>query len=179
VRAVARAPAKRRKGKGASRPRPFDAMGFTLPPELAAGEPPEARGLARDGVRMLVSHISGGQMLHSVFRDLPRHLSPGDLLVVNASATINGALTGRWEGGPRAGEPVVLHLSTPRPGGPPNQWVVELRQPTETGTLPLLTAAPASGCDSVPAAGPSCSSRMRRNDRPYPVPTVCGSGWPS
>ena len=31
-----------------------DALDFTLPPELEATEPPEARGLARDGVRLLV-----------------------------------------------------------------------------------------------------------------------------
>ena len=29
--------------------------GFTLPAELEAHDPPEARGLARDGVRLLVS----------------------------------------------------------------------------------------------------------------------------
>lgn len=29
---------------------------FELPPKLEAGSPPEARGLRRDGVRLLVAH---------------------------------------------------------------------------------------------------------------------------
>ncbi len=33
-------------------------MNFFLPPELEAGEPPEARGLARDEVRLMVSYHS-------------------------------------------------------------------------------------------------------------------------
>ena len=36
------------------------ALDFSLPPELEAHEPPEARGLRRDQVRLLVS--SRGQM---------------------------------------------------------------------------------------------------------------------
>ncbi len=35
---------------------------FTLPAELEAHDPPEARGLARDGVRMLVSRRSSGEI---------------------------------------------------------------------------------------------------------------------
>ena len=31
-----------------------DGLDFVLPPELEAGEPPEARGLARDEVRLMV-----------------------------------------------------------------------------------------------------------------------------
>jgi S-adenosylmethionine:tRNA ribosyltransferase-isomerase len=115
-------------------------MEFELPPEFAAGEPPEARGLPRDGVRMMVSHVSDDRVRHATFRDLPRLLEPGDLLVVNASATINASLAGRWESGQRAGDEVELHLSTPLPGGTPEQWVIELREPTDEGTVPLLTA---------------------------------------
>jgi S-adenosylmethionine:tRNA ribosyltransferase-isomerase len=115
-------------------------MEFELPPEFAAGEPPEARGLPRDGVRMMVSHVSDDRIRHATFRDLPRLLEPGDLLVVNASATINASLAGRWESGQRAGDEVELHLSTPLPGGTPEQWVIELREPTDEGTVPLLTA---------------------------------------
>ena len=36
----------------------LDPLDFALPPELEAGEPPEARGLARDEVRLMVSHRS-------------------------------------------------------------------------------------------------------------------------
>ena len=59
-------------------------MDFTQPAELEAPAPPEARGLARDGVRLLVSRAGAGTLEHHRFTDLPRLLLPGDLLVNNA-----------------------------------------------------------------------------------------------
>jgi S-adenosylmethionine:tRNA ribosyltransferase-isomerase len=112
-------------------------LGFDLPAELSAGEPPEARGLARDGVRLMLSEVEGDRVRHAAFRELPELLSPGDLLVVNESATINAALDAIWESGDRAGEQVALHLSTPLPGGSGTEWIVELREPTDEGTRPL------------------------------------------
>ena len=47
--------------------RPLD---FDLPPELEAGEPPEARGLARDEVRLLVSYRARNRVVHARFRRL-------------------------------------------------------------------------------------------------------------
>jgi S-adenosylmethionine:tRNA ribosyltransferase-isomerase len=47
---------------------------FALPSELEATEPPEARGLPRDGVRLLVSHLDAGVIEHARFSDLPRWL---------------------------------------------------------------------------------------------------------
>jgi S-adenosylmethionine:tRNA ribosyltransferase-isomerase len=91
---------------------------FTLPDHLIAGEPPEARGLARDGVRLLVARSGGVE--HSRFRDLPMKLQPGDLLVVNTSATLPAAVDGIRRGG----KPVVVHFSTPLG---PGSHVVELR----------------------------------------------------
>ena len=94
-----------------------------------ASEPPEARGLERDEVRMLVARRSGGPRLqHARFLDLPSQLAPGDLLVVNTSATLPAALPAR-----RAdGESLDLHLSTPLPGADrdatPLRYVVELRR---------------------------------------------------
>ena len=64
---------------------------FTLPPELEAHDPPEARGLARDGVRLLVSRTASGEISHHGFRKLPGLLLPGDLLVVNTSQTLPGS----------------------------------------------------------------------------------------
>ena len=61
---------------------------FALPAELEAHDPPEARGLARDGVRMLVSRRSSGEIGHHGFRDLPDLLLPGDLLVINNTGTL-------------------------------------------------------------------------------------------
>ncbi len=93
-----------------------------------ASEPPEARGLARDEVRMLVARRRGEPRLqHARFLDLPSQLAPGDLLVVNTSATLPAALPAR-----RAGESLDLHLSTPLPGADPDatplRYVVELRR---------------------------------------------------
>ena len=50
--------------------------------------PPEARGLRRDGVRLLVAGPGPGALRHARFADLPRVLCAGDLLVVNTSATL-------------------------------------------------------------------------------------------
>ena len=85
----------------------------------AASQPPEARGLTRDGVRLLAATPDG--LVHSRFRDLPRFLAPGDLLVVNTSATLAAALPAQRAGG-RA---VTVHLSNQLDNG---TWLVELRQ---------------------------------------------------
>jgi S-adenosylmethionine:tRNA ribosyltransferase-isomerase len=85
----------------------------------AASLPPEARGLTRDGVRLLAATPDG--LVHARFRDLPRFLAPGDLLVVNTSATLAAALPAQRAGG-RA---VTVHLSNQLDNG---TWLVELRQ---------------------------------------------------
>ena len=85
----------------------------------AASQPPEARGLTRDGVRLLAATPDG--LVHARFRDLPRFLAPGDLLVVNTSATLAAALPAQRPGG-RA---VTVHLSNQLDNG---TWLVELRQ---------------------------------------------------
>jgi S-adenosylmethionine:tRNA ribosyltransferase-isomerase len=89
---------------------------FTLPAELEAHDPPEARGVARDGVRMLVSRRSTGQVSHHAFRELPGLLLPGDLVVVNDTGTLPAQV--------RAGRDRAVHFSTPLPDG---AWLVELR----------------------------------------------------
>ena len=58
----------------------FTLADFTLPAELEAHDPPEARGIPRDGVRLLVSRSAAGQVSHHGFGDLPDLLLPGDLL---------------------------------------------------------------------------------------------------
>src|SRR5262245_6003941 len=95
---------------------------FELPAALEAGEPPEARGLRRDDVRLLVSDVEHDSIEHARFRDLPRWLSAGDLLVVNTSGTLNAALSATSD----TGEAFELHLSTQLPGG---FWTVEVRRP--------------------------------------------------
>jgi S-adenosylmethionine:tRNA ribosyltransferase-isomerase len=102
---------------------------FALPSELEASEPPEARGVPRDGVRLLVSDFERNVIEHARFSDLPRWLDPGDLLVVNTSGTMNAALTATTSDG----EEFELHVSTRLPGG---FWTVELRVPSAVASLP-------------------------------------------
>lgn len=92
---------------------------FVLPPDREASAPPEARGLARDQIRLLVS--DQGSTTHARFRELSRYLRAGDLLVVNDSATLSAAVDA-WIGN----DPVVLHFSTWLDDG---SWVVEVRSP--------------------------------------------------
>ncbi|GAA5129591.1 S-adenosylmethionine:tRNA ribosyltransferase-isomerase [Pseudonocardia adelaidensis] len=94
---------------------------FTVPPELSASEPPEVRGLARDGVRLLVARARG-PVRHTTFAALPAALRHGDLVVVNTSDTEPAAVDGH-----RAdGTPVTVHVSGPAPD---QLHVVELRTP--------------------------------------------------
>jgi S-adenosylmethionine:tRNA ribosyltransferase-isomerase len=96
-------------------------LAFALPASLEASEPPEARGIARDHVRLLVAHRCSGELRHTTFDRLATFLEPGDLVVVNTSATIPAALDARAEDG----EALVLHLSTQLDD---DRWVVERRR---------------------------------------------------
>jgi S-adenosylmethionine:tRNA ribosyltransferase-isomerase len=101
--------------------RAASATTFAVPPELSAIEPPEARGLARDEIRLLVAR-ERGPVRHVAFRALPAMLRRGDLVVVNTSDTEPAAVDGH-----RAdGTPVTVHISGPAPDG---LHVVELRTP--------------------------------------------------
>ena len=93
---------------------------FSVPPALHATEPPEASGRGRDDVRLLVAKPR--RVEHARFPDLAEHLRPGDLLVVNVSATIPAAVDGIGPGG----APATVHFSAPRAR---DRWVVELREP--------------------------------------------------
>ena len=102
---------------------------FELPPELEASEPPEARGLRRDEVRLMVSYLGDHSIVHSRFADLPEFLLAGDTLVVNTSGTMNAALPAERSDG----TPLTVHLSTHLPA---DLWVVELR--SSSGDEPVL-----------------------------------------
>ena len=82
-----------------------------------APRPAEARGLARDEVRLLVATPDG--LSHGRFRDLPEHLRAGDVLVVNTSATVAAEVDADLDG-----SPVVLHVAHRLDDG---DRVVELR----------------------------------------------------
>ena len=65
-------------------------LNFERPQELQATAPAELRGLARDEVRLMVSTPAGHT--HTRFVHLAQYLQPGDLLVVNRSATLPASL---------------------------------------------------------------------------------------
>lgn len=110
---------------------------FVLPDELAAHEPPEARGLARDEVKLMVSRTTGDSITNTCFFHLPDFIERGDVLVVNTSATINAALRATRITHDARHVDIVLHLSTPVDD---THWVVELRSNTSKGSVPLLDA---------------------------------------
>ena len=107
-----------------------------------ASKPPQARGLARDGVRMLAATPDG--LAHATFADLGRYLRAGDLLVVNTSGTIAAAVDGSR--GCRQADAdsqlVTVHFSTPLEESSTDGaiWLVELRQNT-AGRERVLDAA--------------------------------------
>ena len=96
---------------------------FVLPPGSSATTPPEARGLVRDQVRMAV--VTPDRTLHRQARELRHWLEPGDLLVVNTSATLPSALDVT-----RHGCTWGLHVSAELDD---SAWVVELRRPDGRG----------------------------------------------
>ena len=51
---------------------------FTLPPELETSELPEARGLARDEVDLMVSYRAENHVIHTQFREINAYLQAGD-----------------------------------------------------------------------------------------------------
>jgi S-adenosylmethionine:tRNA ribosyltransferase-isomerase len=108
-------------------------LAFTVPPALEAQEPPEFRSIPRDHVQMLVSERASGNVVHTMFVDIAAFLRPGDVLVVNDSATLPAALDGRrW-----SGEPLTVHLSSPVAG---TLWIVEPRGAVGAGESVALPA---------------------------------------
>ena len=156
-------------------------LDFDLPANLEAHQPPEARGLARDQVRLLVSQLEDDSVDHLTFKDLPNVLRPGDLLVANDSATVAAALTARRL---RDGSQIALHVSTRLPA---DLWVVEPRKidaaEDEIFELPggasVRLLVPYTGSRRLWAARFSTDAveLMRRYGRPITYPYVKGE-WP-
>ena len=106
---------------------PEAAASFAIPPGAEAEAPPERRGLPRDGVRLLAARPAG--LSHHRFADLADLLDPGDLLVVNTSATLPAALDA-WR---RDGRRAPVHVATALDDG---DWVVEVRRAGGDGPAP-------------------------------------------
>ena len=121
---------------------------FALPAELEAHDPPEARGLARDGVRLLVSRRATEEVSHGAFRDLPGLLLPGDLVVVNDTGTLPAQV--------RTGRGLAVHFSTALPDG---AWLVELRVIKDKISRPNGTGFPAQVIDLPGGAALTLQSR--------------------
>ena len=101
----------------------MSAPAFALPAELEAHEPPEARGLERDEVRLMVASRGAASLAHASFRELPELLDPGDLLVINNSATLPAAVPAR-----RAdGSELELRFAGPAQGMADGWWIAERR----------------------------------------------------
>ncbi|MEV7966523.1 S-adenosylmethionine:tRNA ribosyltransferase-isomerase [Sphaerisporangium sp. NPDC088356] len=105
-------------------------IAFDLPRIREAHEPPEARGLARDAVRLMVTGTDSGSVTHHTFTDLPDLLRPGDVLVVNDSATLPAAVPL---------DRLAVHFSTEREDG---SWLVELRRRSAGATEPYAGGEP-------------------------------------
>ena len=131
---------------------------FAPSADQTATEPPERRGLTRDGVRLLVA--DGETVVHTRFSALERSLHAGDVLVVNTSGTVPGQLDGH-----RNGRPMVLHVANRLPDG---HRVVELRRAPDAATPILdghagerITLPDGAGCTLV---------------EPYPAPDSSPTG---
>lgn len=138
---------------------------FRVTDDLTADAPPEARGLGRDGVRLLVaSEPSPGEVrtTHTTFSAIGHHLAPGDLLLVNNSATVAGEVDGRVVG--RGA--VVVHVATELDDC---TWVVELRTAPDAAH-PLLDASEGDVVE-LASGGP----RLRL-EAPYPAPGSSPTG---
>ncbi|MGA9856860.1 MAG: S-adenosylmethionine:tRNA ribosyltransferase-isomerase [Solirubrobacteraceae bacterium] len=98
---------------------------FELPHRLEATAPPEASGRSRDAVRLMVADAGTGTVVHAAFGELPQLLAPGDLVVVNVSATLPAAIAAKRSDG----SPVRVHVATRAPGLDSGWRVVELRSP--------------------------------------------------
>jgi S-adenosylmethionine:tRNA ribosyltransferase-isomerase len=127
---------------------------FTFPNDRTATEPPEQRGLRRDGVRLMVA--TPAAIRHTSFYRLGDQLSAGDVLVVNTSATVPGQLDGA-----RIGSAVVVHIAN-RLGD--STRVVELRTapyasaPVLDGKVGERISLPAGGVLELIAPYPDSGS---------------------
>lgn len=101
------------------------ALDFALPTYLERGVPPRRR----DDVRLMVGSRTDSEIVDTTFPALGRFLHPGDVLVVNTSATIPAAIDATTS----SGEKVVVHFSSRLPD---ETWTVEVRRPQGLGSQP-------------------------------------------
>jgi S-adenosylmethionine:tRNA ribosyltransferase-isomerase len=105
-------------------------LSFTIDADHQADQPPEAGGAGRDDVHLLVSRGTDTPQ-YTTFASIANDLRPGDLLVVNTSATVAAALDVVIEGHGDA----VIHVSNQLPG---DLWMVEPRRRIANGSTERL-----------------------------------------
>jgi len=150
-----------------------NALAFELPAALEAHEPPEARGLARDEVRLMVASRADGAIAHARFRDLPDFLAAGDLLVINRSGTLPAALGGRREDGAA----IAVHFATRAPDLPGEDWwVAELR--SADGSTPLRGGRCGERIALDGGAAIELAAPYAGGDRLWLVRVECGTALP-
>ena len=174
-------PARADRGLASERPLPGAELvrrsgvsALELPVRLEAHEPPEARGAGRDDVALLVATRHDLALVHARFRELPRFLSAGDLLVVNTSATLPAALDARLGErrlralalDPGAGRHLARRAANERPGA------ATRGRPCEAGST--YPAAPTPSCSHAFAGSERLVGRpprARRAARGLPAPS--------
>ena len=119
---------------------------FSLPPELEASAPPEARGLRRDQVRLMVSNYSTNHVEHTRFYNLHNFLDEGDVIVINTSRTRNSALLATRSDGTL----LELHLSIHFDD---DLWTVEVRSMDEAGKTKHFEDAHPGEILNLPGSG--------------------------
>ncbi|MCB0034325.1 MAG: S-adenosylmethionine:tRNA ribosyltransferase-isomerase [Anaerolineales bacterium] len=123
----------------------LQSLNFELPPELEASQPPEARGLRRDEVQLMVSFYGNDCIKHGHFYHLPEFLEAGDVLVINTSGTMKAAVPATRADGSQ----FEMHLSTQLPT---RFWVIEMRRPAGETSKPFFDLVPEEKF-TLPAGG--------------------------
>jgi S-adenosylmethionine:tRNA ribosyltransferase-isomerase len=145
---------------------------FGLPDDAEATAPPEWSGLERDEVRLLA--VRPVDSTHARARDLPDLLEPGDVVVVNTSAT----LPARVAASRADGVAVPLHVSTSLDDG---SWVVEVRRPgndgPDLGAEPGTVLALPGGVRLTLVAGFPDPARPTRLWRATPDPMIATTAY--
>jgi S-adenosylmethionine:tRNA ribosyltransferase-isomerase len=90
----------------------LETFNFTVPKELEANAPREARGERRDEARLLVIHRQSGQIEHRRFYEIVEYLRPGDVVVLNISRTVPAALPGVTSDGQQIEMRLSSHYSS-------------------------------------------------------------------
>ena len=106
-------------------------------------------------MRLLVSRVDTDSIEHARFSDLPRWLSPGDLLVVNTSGTLNAALVGTSDG------TATDSSCTSRRGCPETSGSSRCGARARSRRCRIATRARERSSSSKAAAASRCSRRIR------------------